>query len=206
MAQAQRNKGADMMTLPPSLAVTPNIPPREQTILQLQAEIAYWRSRLDRAGQSSGAVCAEFIQDCEREIRLRQHRMMQVPRKIYVASPFANQEVSRMVAGKLIGRGHEVTAAWLHAEAVDMADAEASRIAAERDVLDVLRADTLLVLTDFRPVGAGHHVEFGLALAVRYLRPQPMFVVVAGPVKSIFHHMADRYYEDWSQALAGDWL
>lgn len=61
-------------TLPPSLAAKPNIPLREQTLIQLHAERAFWQAQIDDAdgwGASMG-VAAGFRDACDREIARRE--------------------------------------------------------------------------------------------------------------------------------------
>lgn len=60
-------------SLPPSLAVVPNIPPRRQTPDQLRAERDYWQAKLDIAtcwGAATSAV-ASFRDECDRELNRR---------------------------------------------------------------------------------------------------------------------------------------
>jgi len=61
------------LPLPPSLAVTPNIPLREQTLEQLEAERDWWRAKLDGFSQWGAGVSATagFLRACENEIAHR---------------------------------------------------------------------------------------------------------------------------------------
>lgn len=116
---------------------------------------------------------------------------------IYIAAPWANRATARVVRDELRTLGHEVTSSWLD-EAGDAgsvpSDPEAGRAAATTDFLDIDRAALFLVLTDPRPIGAGHHVELGYALAHR------KHIVVVGLIKSTFHYLADHIYPDWPTA------
>jgi len=60
--------------LPPSLAATPNIPVRDQTDEQLEAERVYWADRLRLDGPSAAVAAHEFLRDCEREQRRRRRK------------------------------------------------------------------------------------------------------------------------------------
>lgn len=52
--------------LPPSLAVTPNIPPEKQTIEQLEAERDYWIEAVKNAsGFASAKAADDFRKGCE---------------------------------------------------------------------------------------------------------------------------------------------
>jgi len=58
--------------LPPSLAVTPNIPLRNQTSAQLLAERAHWQTRVEKAaGPASAAAASDFRRACNTEIATR---------------------------------------------------------------------------------------------------------------------------------------
>lgn len=199
----------EKLVLPPSLAVVPNIPPSKQTLEQLEAEVAYWQARMDERSGWGAAVGAmsEMIRDCETWIAIRK-KEQRPKRKIYVASPFAIQGEASRFAAQLAQRGHKITSGWLQAQLVDMGNQAACREAAQRDVEDVLSADTIVVLTDPRPIGAGHHVEYGIGLAGNFWNASrkgsvdPHYLIVAGPIKSIFHWLADEIYESPEKALA----
>ncbi len=119
---------------------------------------------------------------------------------IYLAAPWVNREAMRVVRDDLVAMGHVVTSRWLDIEDLGQSpvpdDFEVCREAAINDFDDIIYADMFLVLTDERPVGAGHHVELGYALALG------KHVVVVGPIKSIFHHLADHHYATWEEAKA----
>lgn len=62
--------------LPPSLAVSPNIPWDQQTIEQLEAERAYWDRRVSDAGGFSSAYAASrFRGACEAWIARRKREV-----------------------------------------------------------------------------------------------------------------------------------
>lgn len=60
--------------LPPSLAVTPNIAPKNQTLDQLYAERDYWDNRIKSATGWGAAVGAadDFRRACETWIAIRE--------------------------------------------------------------------------------------------------------------------------------------
>lgn len=114
---------------------------------------------------------------------------------IYLASPWISRDGTRTVRGELVGNGHIVTSRWLDVpEGAAVPDRERGLHEARMDFEDIDRADTILVLTDARPIGAGHHVELGYALA------RGKRVIVVGPVKSVFHYLADEHFENWEIA------
>lgn len=60
------------MTLPPSLAVKPNIPWEEQTLEQLIAERDYWADRVANApGFASAKAADNFRKACEHWINTK---------------------------------------------------------------------------------------------------------------------------------------
>lgn len=190
--------------LPPSLRVTPNIPPSEQTLEQLLAERAYWKARLDAKSGWGAAVGAlgEMVSDLDRWISIRKADLRPQEKSVYVAAPFAWRAEAISAARILTERGFRSTARWHSSPGVDpRTDGAGSRKAAEEDVEDVLAAQVLLVLTDERPIGAGHHVELGLAIVARRVDPTRK-IVVAGPTKSVFHWLADEVFADWAVAVA----
>lgn len=62
--------------LPPSLAVTPNIPWEKQTLEQLMAERDYWIESVRTApGFASAKAADDFRQGCEAWIAIREKEM-----------------------------------------------------------------------------------------------------------------------------------
>lgn len=115
---------------------------------------------------------------------------------IYLASPWVCRDRTRAVRSDLVERGYTVTSRWLDVpDGPAVPDAARGRAEAAKDLADIDAAEAIIVLTDDRPIGAGHHVEFGYALA----RGKRMIVV--GPVKSVFHYLADDSFEDWPTAI-----
>lgn len=115
---------------------------------------------------------------------------------IYIAAPFQNRDDARKKRDFLVGKGHVVTSRWIDTpfQGDDTLTPEQRVAEARMDLEDISRADVFVVLTDPRPIGVGHHVEFGYALAIG------LEMVVIGPSKSIFHDLATRY-ETWEEAL-----
>ncbi|MCP1200095.1 hypothetical protein [Notoacmeibacter sp. MSK16QG-6] len=62
-----------MTSLPPSLAVVPNIPLDEQTLDQLRDEEAYWDARVkDAPGFASAKAADDFRRACRDWIAIRE--------------------------------------------------------------------------------------------------------------------------------------
>lgn len=115
---------------------------------------------------------------------------------IYIAAPWVNKQQSRQVRTELEELGHRVTSRWLDEEDSSSMpeDPEYCQRVAKEDLRDIDDAHLFLILTDERPVGGGHHVELGYALA------REKHIVVVGPAKSVFHHLAHHIYPDWGAA------
>jgi nucleoside 2-deoxyribosyltransferase len=66
---------------------------------------------------------------------------------------------------------------------------------AEQDLLDIHRAEALLVFTEEgRILGGGHHWETGYAYA------QKKTIYLLGPRYTVFYHLADvRQYHSWEE-------
>lgn len=62
------------LALPPSLAVTPNIPLERQTLRELRLERDYWQSKIEGAGGWGAALKAanDFRRGCEAWIARRE--------------------------------------------------------------------------------------------------------------------------------------
>lgn len=116
---------------------------------------------------------------------------------IYVAAPWKNRDQARDAAQALLRDGHRITSRWL-SDGHDLVDIQWRSPQCVRearmDLADVRDASTVLVLTTSEPIGVGHHVEFGYALATGKV------VVVAGPLRSVFHPLANFWYPTWAEA------
>lgn len=114
---------------------------------------------------------------------------------IYLAAPWVNREATRTIRDELVAMGHEVTSRWLDVpDGPQIPDEARSKTEAVMDLDDIDRSDCLVVTTDERPIGAGHHVEFGYAMAIG------LRLVVIGPMKSVFHYLPDDRFPDWASA------
>lgn len=119
--------------------------------------------------------------------------------KIYIASRFADRKRLRPIADRLWHMGHEVTSSWLNevAKPASMDRDTFWRKLARKDEAEIASADLLIrdVHTISRTGGAD--VEFGMALG-QYQRKQ---VWLVGPVRNVFHTLADRHFATWEEAL-----
>lgn len=119
--------------------------------------------------------------------------------KIYIASFFDTRERLRPHRDALWKMGHEVVSSWLDevAKPAHMSKDEFWRKLAFKDLAEVRAADMLIIDTlDVSPRG-GREVEFGFALGAFAGKT----TVLVGPVRNVFHELADYKFEDWDTAL-----
>lgn len=119
--------------------------------------------------------------------------------RIYVASFFDTRARLRPHADTLWHRGYEVVSSWLNeiTKPSHMTTEEFWRKLARKDLAEIQSADLVIVDTlDVTPRG-GREVEMGYALA----RHQATSVWLVGPVRNVFHELADRRFENWVQVL-----
>jgi len=102
------------------------------------------------------------------------------PVRVYIASRGEDQAVSADIRAQLSLAGIESTAQW-----IDQSLTSESHDEAEMDILDVRRADVLVLVkpaSSHRRTTGGHHVETGVALGMG------MPVVLLGERENVFHH------------------
>ena len=120
--------------------------------------------------------------------------------KIYIASFFDTRERIRPFADRLWGMGHEVVSTWLNevAKPPFMSRDAFWRKLAVKDVVEVGSADLIITDTmDVTPRG-GREFESGFAFASY----QHKLWYVVGPVRNIFHTLADQRFDTWEEALS----
>lgn len=119
--------------------------------------------------------------------------------KIYVASFFDTRTRIRPFADQLWHKGHELTSSWLNetAKPEGMSKEVFWRKLAIKDLAEVKQADMIIVDTlDITPRG-GREVEYGFALA--HFQTKHSYIV--GPVRNVFHELADRRFDTWEECL-----
>lgn len=120
--------------------------------------------------------------------------------KIYIAGFFDTRIRLRKEAERLWHLGHEVISTWLNevAKSEDMPKDVFEKKLAMKDLAEVHSTDLVIIDTlDVTPRG-GREVEFGYALG----RHQQKLVYVVGPVRNIFHRLADMQFENWDVCIA----
>lgn len=120
--------------------------------------------------------------------------------KIYVASFFDTRTRIRPYADQLWHKGHELTSSWLNetAKPDGMSKEVFWKKLAIKDLAEVKQADMIIVDTiDVTPRG-GREVEYGFALA----HFQTKHAWIVGPVRNVFHELADQRYDNWDDLLS----
>lgn len=99
---------------------------------------------------------------------------------IYLAGSYKDKDRLKELAGRLIARGHRVTASWVYG----MHETAAPEVAAIHD-LEELDAASLMILdcTGSKSTGGGRWVELGYALA----EGKP--VIIMGDRLNVFCHL-----------------
>ena len=123
---------------------------------------------------------------------------------IYLAAPFGKKLEMREKREQLVSRGCDVQARWIDEDLFtsdtvpsqlgEAPSVEYLRTYAEIDFEDAKACDLFIVLPG---VGAGHHAEMGIALALGKK------CVVVGEKNCIFHHLPQViHYPTWDDLLA----
>lgn len=119
--------------------------------------------------------------------------------RIYIASRFADRKRLRPYADRIWHMGHEVTSSWLNetSKMTGMSREEFWQVLAEKDLVEVARADILIRDVHAISRTGGADVEWGLCLG----QFQHKLRWLIGPVRNVFHTLAHRRFEDWEQCL-----
>lgn len=103
---------------------------------------------------------------------------------IYIAAASEERQAAKEMKARIEAAGYTVTSRWIELENFSSADTKYLMSWAENDLLDVFKADMVVLLNpaEFKNKGTGgRHVEVGYALA--YGKP----VILCGEKSNIFH-------------------
>lgn len=121
---------------------------------------------------------------------------------VYLAAAYSRRTELLDYANDLEVRGHTVVSTWIdgHHETRPGIDRDATTeemaVWATEDVVDVLRADWVVSLTEGGRSRGGRHVEFGIGIAAG------KHLVVVGPSEHVFHRLpAVAVFPDWPAFL-----
>ena len=120
--------------------------------------------------------------------------------KIYLAARYERRDELRPIAHQLSTAGHEVTSGWLWENAEHADPGDAWRIAAEVDILDIDRADTIVLFTEepdvWFPRGS-RHFELGYGFGTG------LICITVGPRENVFHYLdIIPNYPTWDECFA----
>ena len=123
-----------------------------------------------------------------------------VPKKVYIAAPWAIRGDMEEIAQKLEAKGHTITHRWWEAENVPESDRDAPfmRKMAVLDGQGVIDADVMLLINSAKSEGKA--VEQGIALSYGL----PIIVVGRrGEIsKNVFHYLLNYlWYDDLESAI-----
>jgi len=120
--------------------------------------------------------------------------------KIYIASFFDDRIRLHEPAAKLWALGHEVVSSWLYEvhKPDGMTQVEFEMKLAIKDLTEIEAADLVIIDTMSITPRGGREVEYGYALRSH----QRTLEFIVGPVRNIFHRLADRQFDDWEQCIA----
>ncbi len=120
-------------------------------------------------------------------------------RRVYIAAQFESRLRIRPQADKLWNMGYEIVSSWLNecARPPGMTHPEFMRKLAMKDLAEIQSADLLIQDTFKMSTRGGAATEWGIAL--RSYQSKLLWVV--GPVRSVFHYLADQHFESWDACL-----
>jgi len=105
---------------------------------------------------------------------------------LYISGSFAQRERLAAIAGQLEFVGYDVTSSWLYEPPIRFDDEHADydkRARANEDLIDIERAEAVLLFTDVPSTSGGFDTELGMALMGR----KPVYLY--GPRINIFTYM-----------------
>lgn len=130
--------------------------------------------------------------------------------RVYIAARYSRHEEMRGYADELEAAGVRVTARWINGDHKAFDDDPGPRALefAQDDIDDLLAADTFVTFTEPPHSDAsrgGRHVEFGIALGMRWWGPvhRRFRIVVVGHRENVFHWLPEvEFYATWGEAKA----
>lgn len=120
-------------------------------------------------------------------------------KKIYVAAQFESRHRIRPFSHKMWEMGYEIVASWLNetAKPPGMTHESFMRKLAMKDIAEIQSADIVIQDTLKMSNRGGAATEFGIAL--RGYQSKTVWVV--GPLRSVFHYLCDRHFDNWNQCI-----
>jgi len=120
--------------------------------------------------------------------------------RIYLATSYARREEMMKVAEDIRAIGGEVTSRWITgAHEIEPGNNSRNLEFAIDDWYDLMGADTFILFTEAQQAvtRGGHHVEFGIALAL------DKRMMLVGPQMNVFHYLDKvSIFPTWEKCLA----
>ena len=118
--------------------------------------------------------------------------------RIYIAGKWEDQERLKRIRQEVEAIGHTVVGTWLD----EVGSAYPSEMYcaryARRDLYEISVSNAFFLDTSTVNERGGREVEFGAALR------GGLFTAVVGPLRNVFHRIAEARFENWTEALV--WL
>jgi nucleoside 2-deoxyribosyltransferase len=124
--------------------------------------------------------------------------------RVYLAAQYHRKNEIAAFVAQLRGLGIDVVSTWTdepYNPAVQLAELTESALCelAERDIREILRADTVVMFSVGDQEATrrnGRMVEFGIGLAA------DKRMIVCGPRENLFHYLSDvEVYPDWATTI-----
>ena len=117
--------------------------------------------------------------------------------KIYIAARYSRKDEMKRHAQELWDMGHWITSQWIWRNEDDE-DEVSWRGYAEEDMIDLLKASTLIQFSDeqYTPQRGGKHVELGMAVAWHKR------IYIVGPKENVFHCLLQcKRFDSWEECV-----
>ena len=117
---------------------------------------------------------------------------------VYIAGRFASRVRLRAMRERVRALGFVCASSWMAEQDGDYpVPRQRSLDGAHRDIAEIAVADLFVLDTLDESITGGREVEFGLYLSPLIDKP----IVLIGPVRNIFHELAQWRCRDWSDGL-----
>ena len=119
--------------------------------------------------------------------------------KVYLAAKFERRHEIRPIRDALWKMGHEVVSTWFDevARMEDMPIDTFYKKLALKDIAQIESADLFILDTEVPSERGGKEVEYGYAIG----QFQRIMVWIVGPARNVFHQLADRRFNTWTECL-----
>lgn len=120
--------------------------------------------------------------------------------RFYLAASAIAQGHMKSYRHMLVEHGHMVTSRWIDVPNMLSEDAMITsdsplgfHLRGKDDLEDIIKAEAMLLFTQWPSTTGGYHVEFGVAIAMK----KPVYII--GPYRNVFHGHAAMRFQDWNE-------